>query len=190
MHSTQHVHTHKHAHTQHTHTHNTHTHTHTHTHTTKTGRGLSKHTNIYNTIHTWWPPILPSRSLLNVKTLLPGHLVQPEELNAFLSVRVGVLLPGDEEVAVEQHEGPIGGKVRDRLHDVPWVLKPGETGKAPKLDSHCTQAWMGMGMEICLWKWILNENKHGMDVRVIACPPDYSWGYFSYQSSVPCFKCH
>ena len=45
-------------------------------------------------------------SLLNVKAPLPGYLVQPEELNAFLSVRVGVL-PGDEEVAVEQHEGPV-----------------------------------------------------------------------------------
>ena len=64
-------------------------------------------------------PPYPLHSLLNVKALLLGRLVQPKELNALLSVRVGVLLPGEQVVAVKEHESTIGGKVRDRLHDVP-----------------------------------------------------------------------
>ena len=75
--------------------------------------------------------------------------MQPEELNALLSVGVGVLLSGEQEVAVEQNEGPVGGKVRDRLHDVPGVLEPGEPGKAAKLDSHCTQTCRGIEKEMC-----------------------------------------
>ena len=65
--------------------------------------------------------------------------MQPKELNAFFSIGVTVVLSGEQEVTVEQHEGAVGGKVCDGLHDVPGVLEPGETGKEPKLDSHYTQ---------------------------------------------------
>ena len=94
-----------------------------------------KHMHRHTHAHTHGDPqILPSHSLFNVKALLHGCPVQPEELNALLSVGVCVLLSGEQEVAVEQNEGPVGGKVCDWLHDVPGVLEPGEPGKAAKLD--------------------------------------------------------
>ena len=74
--------------------------------------------------------------LVHIPSMLLSLLVEGHQPLPICSIRVQVLLPGEDKIRIAGDGGPVGDKVGDRLHNVPAIFPPSQSGQDAKLYRH------------------------------------------------------